>query len=499
MNPDTTDLQQRMSRVVPVDMFNDPDFKEVLKEKARRTAPSESSITGSESSLPVASESSSHSQPHRRSSKKQTHKSTADRERQARLFNAARNPARIIDPYDPDMIPQIERRVHDRRRRREEASRIYRPDPADEQAQAQQDPTTALANSLGLPPWMTWKMYLAIAFAVFVLIILLKRSLMVRKLGISYAFAAELPFLSSIMSGLSGVPAQQMVGEIRQFDAGIHPVLRPAQLPPAPALPPASTGKAAPPATAPAQAPVETAPDGEEKAAAPDGEKDKAAPAQPPKDPRKETIEMLVDEAQYYAMDARGEVEHPEQEEEEYDEEEGEGYEEGEDEEYYDDEEEEEERPRQRKKLPEVRKKQQAQSKLPRRKPPVVKKVGSRSTTTPEFPSPPAPKVVKPAVPASAAPLANNIQQVNFATQQSQQQQEAIPGVSRGRAAREKAAQAESAVTQEEVIPGVTRGAAARAKAASAPPEVVDTKVDKSAAAVAKAKKNRIIEMGDVD
>lgn len=283
-DPSADDLQFRMSRVVPAGMLNDPDFKQVLKEKARTSAPSE---TETESSAAASLSASSVSTPATQSTQTRTPPRTSrHRKRSAKASSGA---ARIVDPYDPNMIPDIERRLRDRRENREEAARLYRQDAGAPPTALPPPPEPSFIESLNpLEILKSWKFYAVVFVAVLVMVIMVRRGSMVRRLGISYALAAELPVLLPLWSILGGVPAQQMQGEVRQFRLGVHPL----QL--SSCLPDDDNAKATattPGATHEPQVTEVTPPD--------------------PHQQHLEHVNLIVDEAVQYAAEARGEAAPP--------------------------------------------------------------------------------------------------------------------------------------------------------------------------------------------
>lgn len=210
-----------MSRVVPAGMMNDPDFMSILKEKARTSAPSETDSASS--SVSVSSSVSSPTQPKVSSTSETTQ--AAKKTRQKKFKGAAR----IIDKYDPNMIPDIERRLTDRRESRDEAARLYRGNTGGETVQA--PPSSIFSNFSVADMLKTWQFYVTVALVILVGVIIVRRQKMIRQLGISYALVAELPFLLPVCSIISGTPVKQLQGEIRQFELGIHPRQTPTTLP----------------------------------------------------------------------------------------------------------------------------------------------------------------------------------------------------------------------------------------------------------------------------
>lgn len=194
MNPNRKDLIHRMSRIVPNDMLDDPEFQRIVQEKIAESAPSDAS-----------------SEREHHSNKQQRNKKTA-----RRLARAATQPANLVQADDPDMIPALEHR--------------YANPPGDGQTvvqeQQQQQQLKELLRRHAL------KLATVTGIILFFAYIYLRRQLMARELGVTYAIAAEFPFLANAMTLFSGVPAVQIRGEIAQYEAGAHPIQIRAELPP---------------------------------------------------------------------------------------------------------------------------------------------------------------------------------------------------------------------------------------------------------------------------
>jgi hypothetical protein len=323
MNPSRDELKHMLSRAVPVDMLKDPEFKEILKEKARNTAPSDDSSTSDVTSVPPP-----------RPSRRKTHRERPSLEDiQYRLHKAASQPTRLVNPHDRDMVPQLEHRARAIQQRQ-----TIDPNPP---------PPRSFKEML--PPWLDWKVCVALGLLLIVSLLLVKRRNMISKLGLSYAIAAEFPFLSGVASMFSGVPSHQMKMQIKRFQATT------------PFMPPATEKPTVTTSTPPPQTQPKEVEQPENATIKPKQQVDK----------RKENIRMLIDEAVCYAMEARGEVDfgteaEKEEEEEEKDE---------------DDVSSEEEEPETK---PVKRNKTQTQPPMPRRKAVVKTGVGIKNSIIPE-------------------------------------------------------------------------------------------------------------------
>lgn len=472
------DIPAEMTRAVPVEMLGDPDFLNILKEQARKSAPDSGTEAESES---VRTDEEATSEKPAPPPTTTTKEKRASRRRQEQLTKAATNPARIMDPHDRELIPQIERRVADRRERKERASQIYR---REIEGVGGTGSTAAAATKniifgVELPEWFGAKMYFAATLAVFILLILLKRNNMARKLGFTYALVAELPFLGGLLSGFSGVPAQQMFNEIRQFEQGVHQVLRPLPeekvfpgLPPPPPPqplqpPPPQPGRQpiTPDLTSPIPAPspppetttttpeagteskvAETSPPPQEQI--PGGSEQPRTPELTPQQratlEREQQIVMLRDEALAWAEEEREETAATTN---------GEANENEED----DNENEEEETTKKRKKL------DVPTSQIKRGKPVVIKNTLSRSQAQTYTAHQPPPQDKPPAAPKKPE-SAKSFEESPRILKTSRPDVKAasidindIPGVSRGKEAREQ--QAAVTITADTVIPGVGKQA----------------------------------------
>ena len=244
MNPTKEELKHRLSRAVPVDMLNDPDFNSILKEKARNSAPSEESVSEYQQVEEVKP---------KKSSRKR------GKSRKERLFDAARNPAKLLDPYDRDMVPNLENRT--RLHNQEELS----------------------SYTQMFPQQWSWNVYALLGLLLFITMILVKRWKLVSSLGISYGLGAELPFLSGFLCIFAGVTQDEFRAKISNFGKKLQ-ILPPPKKPTV-----VNTVKPEPQA-------VNVNVESEE-------EKKKL------EEERKENILMMIDESLYYADQARGTTE----------------------------------------------------------------------------------------------------------------------------------------------------------------------------------------------
>lgn len=429
-------IPAEMTRAVPVEMLGDPDFLNILKEQARKSAPDsgtdESEYYSQESKTLTSNETPPPPPPPKTKRGKQHRE---NKRRQERLTKAAMNPACIIDPHDRELIPQIERRIADRQERKDQASRIYRREPVEE-------PTVSKNVIFGIemPEWFGLKMYVVATLVVFILLIVLKRNLMTRKLGFTYALVAELPFLAAFLSGFSGVPAQQMIGEIKQFERGIHPVLNPNPLQQQPPPPPTITTQ--PPTPTPPAQPTRQPITPSTPAVEQQQTEKEQTPGLSPQEERQQTIELLRDEALAWAEEERGDGEEDDKKnsDEETDEEE-------------------EEVPKEKLKInvpaPEIQ----------RGKPVVIKNTLSRSQAKP-YKEPPKPKpqdpVATPIKPSTAKTVESEPKLLKTKRAEKPSDIGEIPGVSRGKEARELSKNM-TTTTKSESIPGVTKTEVAKA------------------------------------
>lgn len=245
----TEDLNRRASRAVPTDLLTDPDFQRVLKEKAKESVPSSSE---SESLVQGGyAEESGVRRKHRKTER--------------RLAKAAQQGVQLLVPSQhPVLIP------------------------------GPSSPTHFEWREL-----VTWKTGAVGAVMLFFAYISAKQRSIVHRLGFVYGIAAEFPVLAFILSAMSGIPAQQMAGEIQQFRLGVHPIQRPGilpdighnvhQQPPAQEQPTAANIPFSPP---PGQ--TRDIPNEEET--------------------REDVIEMLIGEAMHGAKVTRGEIENGKEE-----------------------------------------------------------------------------------------------------------------------------------------------------------------------------------------
>lgn len=380
MNPSTEELKHILSRAVPVDMLKDPDFKEILKEKAKNTAPSDESSAVSISEPPP---------PPRRKHNKRSSRPTLE-DIQHKLHQAASHPAHLVNPNDRDMVPQLEQRSR-------AIQQKYEIDP---------NPPPPRSFKEMIPSWLDWKIGLALFFVLLILLFLVKRHKMISKLGLSYAVAAEFPFLGGIASTFSGVPLAQMKMQIARFNA-----------------PPFVPPNAAPQQTQQQQPQITAPPPVQENEKPKQTENATIQPKQKA-DQRKENIRMLVDEAVCYAMEARGEIDFGQnQEEEEADEDDNT---EEEEEEEDDEDEYVEEQPKAKPK--------KKQPPMPKRKAVVKRGVGVQTSTLPPAENNYVPK--PPPIPILST---------------TKKDQEAMPGVKRSETVEEKPPQ------PKDKIPGVKR------------------------------------------
>lgn len=233
--------------MLPADMLKDVDFTTLLKEKARNTAPSDSEASGS------AASASTSEKTHKRTKTPKSKSSS----RENRLAKAAAQSVRLVDPSDPDMNPQLEHRV-----RRQDL-----PPRQNVDGKHWSEHVAGFAKS--------WPGICSGGIVLFFVYIGVKQRHLVRAHGFSHALVAEFPALLNIVSVLTNIPASRISRIIAEFD-------RNSKLPPVPIEP------VAPPAAAKEQPIVAVEPE-------------------PPVDARRETIQVLVDEAVSYAQAERDE------------------------------------------------------------------------------------------------------------------------------------------------------------------------------------------------
>ena len=153
------DLQQRLTRLVPTEMLNDPDFTDMLKEKARNTEPSEES--GSES-----------------------------------------KPIRLVSPHDRDLVPRLEQRVQ---------SPAFGPLKNDKDAAHWTHHVVSVGKS--------WVGVVIVVVLLFFSYVLYRQQRVAKELGVSCAVFAEFPVLSPVCSAVSGQSAAEMRAQIAALDA----------------------------------------------------------------------------------------------------------------------------------------------------------------------------------------------------------------------------------------------------------------------------------------
>lgn len=185
-------LDTDLARAVPVSMFNDPDFKELLHSTATNAASEEGSASLSDMRPPK----------HRMHRKK----AKAPEKREDILTDAATRPARLVKRYDNDMIPDLEARTQSIRDRRAGGS----------------DTHGEATHRHNIPVWLI----VTCACITLTCLFTAKNLTIIRELGFSYALANDFPFMSGLFAVFAGIPGDQMRGELRQYRSGRHPIQR---------------------------------------------------------------------------------------------------------------------------------------------------------------------------------------------------------------------------------------------------------------------------------
>lgn len=240
MNIDPDDLRYKMQRIVPADLLKDKSFSKMVKTAVKESAPSESESLGN-----VV--------------RQKKRRGGVSDEAKRQLFDAANNPARLLDRNDPGLLPDIERRAYDRFGQ------------GGDPAQAPFDWQDRILAFIQHPKGIV----LGVALAVCMYVYVTEREI-VQKLGFSYGAAATFPFLAGLFGLFAGVPSEQMLREIGEFRLGMHILQRP--------------------------------PIPEQRAPSPTMSPPPSEPEVDPAQERKDTIMTLIDEALYTAMVERGEI-----------------------------------------------------------------------------------------------------------------------------------------------------------------------------------------------
>jgi hypothetical protein len=92
------------------------------------------------------------------------------------------------------------------------------------------------ASGSSWPAWANWKTALGVLLGAFTVYMVFKNWRMARELGFSYALCAALPPLRPVVAFFRGTTSDNLYAEIEAYQLGVHPIQRPPPLPqPAPA------------------------------------------------------------------------------------------------------------------------------------------------------------------------------------------------------------------------------------------------------------------------
>lgn len=188
-----------LKRVIPRDCLQNTAFKNLLKKTAAKNLPAESTGTYSSSSY----------------------------------YESITEPPRVPKPRVPKRG-----RLTPARMVQQEAlkppvpmtKQIAPPAAAPAAAGAAEPAEVATVAKKWLPAWFNWKWGALIATVGVVVFIVVFRWRMIRDLGVSYAIASMFPWLGGVCSAVSGVPRNQLHGEIAAYQSGVHPILNPGHL-----------------------------------------------------------------------------------------------------------------------------------------------------------------------------------------------------------------------------------------------------------------------------